>query len=289
MLPLLWPVQPRPAEGAMHVVVADIGQGSAILVRTREHLLIHDAGPVYSRESEAGSRVLLPLLHAQASRRIDLLLLSHRDADHVGGAAALLAGLPVTALSSSLEATHPLLQGPVPQQRCEAGQRWRWDGVSFAVLQPFAQDYERISLKPNAMRCVLKVTDAAGRSLLLTGDLEAAQEQRLVQLDAAALKSDVLVVPHHGSKTSSSDAFLDAVAPRVAVIQAGYRNRYGHPAPPILARYIAHGIPVVPSDRCGAWVLHPGEGSDNPTCEREVSARYWHYRPVVDGAELANR
>jgi competence protein ComEC len=289
MLPLVVPPQPRPAEGAMHITVADIGQGSAVLVRTRDHLLIHDAGPQYSRESEAGTRVLLPLLRAEATRRIDLLMLSHRDADHVGGAAALLAGLPVTALSSSLEASHPLLAGRVPHTRCEAGQHWQWDGVSFAVLHPMAEDYERTGLKPNAMSCVLHITDAAGRSVLLTGDLEAAQELRLVQSDAAALRSTLLLVPHHGSKTSSTNSFLDAVAPRVAVLQAGYRNRYGHPAPPVLARYAEHGIGVARTDDCGAWTWHPDDAEAAGHCERDTAARYWHHRRSGDGANIATR
>ena len=287
MLPLMLPPTSRPAEGAMQVTLVDIGQGSAALVRTRSHLLLHDAGPQYSPGSEAGTRVLLPLLRAQAARRIDLLMLSHRDADHVGGAAALMAALPVTALWSSLEASHPLRAGKVPQTRCEAGQQWQWDGVSFVVLHPLAADYERPGLKPNAMSCVLRVTDAAGNRLLLTGDIEAEQEQRLVATDAAALRSSVLVVPHHGSKTSSTAAFLDAVAPQVAVMQAGYRNRYGHPAPPVLARYTEHGIAVVRSDRCGAWTWRPGEGAG--ICERDAAARYWHHRAAGDGAELATR
>ena len=282
MLPLVFPPQPLPAEGAMHVVVVDIGQGSAILVRTRTHLLLHDAGPAYSRESEAGTRVLLPLLRSQAARRIDLLMLSHRDADHVGGAAALIAALPVTALWSSLEAAHPLRAGSVPHTRCEAGQQWQWDGVDFMVLNPRAEDYGRSDLKPNAMSCVLRVTDGAGRRLLLTGDIEAEQEQRLVAADAAALRSQVLVVPHHGSKTSSTPAFLDAVAPEVAVIQAGYRNRYGHPAPPVLARYVARGISTQRSDRCGAWTWRPGAADDYLHCEREAAARYWHIRSAPE-------
>lgn len=290
MLPLVVPVLPRPAAGAMHVTVADIGQGSAVLVRTREHLLVHDAGPQYSRESEAGTRVLLPLLRSQATTRIDVLMLSHRDADHVGGAAALLAGLPVAALWSSLEGSHPLRAGSsMPHTRCEAGQHWQWDGVSFLVLHPLAEDYARPGLKANALSCVLRVTDAAGRSLLLTGDIEAEQEQRLVLGDAAALRSSVLVVPHHGSQTSSSSGFLDAVAPQWAVLQAGYRNRYGHPAPSVLARYAEHGIPVIRSDDCGAWRWQSGDTETSPRCERDVAARYWHHRRHGDGAKIATR
>jgi competence protein ComEC len=282
MLPLFLPVQPRPAEGAMQVTVVDIGQGSAVLVRTREHLLVHDAGPQYSRDSEAGTRVLLPLLRAQATRRIDLLMLSHRDADHVGGAAALLAALPVSALSSSLEATHPLRSGQVAHRRCEAGQHWIWDGVSFTVLHPRAEDYERPAAKPNAMSCVLRVADAQGHSLLLTGDIEAEQEQGLVRDHAGALASSALVVPHHGSKTSSTSEFLDAVAPQVALVQAGYRNRFGHPAPPVMARYAERGIAVLRSDACGAWRWLSAAGAPSGHCVRVEAARYWHHRAVPE-------
>lgn len=266
----------------MHITVVDVGQGSAVLVRTREHLLVHDTGPQYSRDSEAGTRVLLPLLRAQATRRIDLLMLSHRDSDHVGGAAALLAALPVAALSSSLEATHPLRMGPVPQTRCEAGQHWVWDGVSFTVLHPRAEDYERLAAKSNAMSCVLRVADAQGRSLLLTGDIEAEQELRLVENHAAGLASSVLVVPHHGSRTSSTPAFLDAVASQVAVVQAGYRNRFGHPAPPVMARYVARGTAVRSNAACGAWLWSSADGPAAAHCARDDAARYWHHRPVPE-------
>jgi competence protein ComEC len=143
--------------------------------------------------------------------------------------------------------------------------------------------------KPNALSCVLRVRDAAGRSLLLTGDIEAAQEVALVARQGTApqaaadagvsplLKSDVLLVPHHGSRTSSAEAFIDAVAPRFALVQAAYRSRFGHPAADVVARYEARAIPVVRTDRCGAWTWR----SDQPEgrCERQVRLRYWHTVP----------
>lgn len=271
MLPLLLPPVQRPAPGDFDLVAADIGQGTAVLLRTATHLLVYDTGPLYSRESDAGTRVLLPLLRARGERAVSLLMLSHRDADHVGGAAALLRGLPVAAMSSSLVDAHPLRSlANVPQQRCQAGQSWVWDGVHFEVLHPQADDYDR-ALKSNAMSCVLRVQGTHG-SVLLTGDIEAAQEAALVARSAAALKSDVLLVPHHGSRTSSTAAFLDAVAPQVAVVQAGYRSRYGHPAPDVLARYAARGIRVERSDRCGAWTWQPGQGGPGMQAVKAVAA-----------------
>jgi competence protein ComEC len=285
VLPLLFPHVDRPAEGRFELLAADIGQGTAVLLRTRSHLLLFDTGPQTSPDVDAGSRVLVPLLRARGEARIDLLMLSHRDLDHVGGAAAVLAAVPVAAMSSSLTSDNPLRamansQG-VPHTLCSAGQSWDWDGVHFAVLQPVAEDHAR-DLKPNALSCVLRVQDAAGRSALLTGDIEAPQEAALLQRLGAKLKSDVLLVPHHGSRTSSTAAFLDAVEPEVAVVQAAYRSRYGHPAPDVMQRYVERGIAVVRSDRCGAWTLQPG---GEALCQRQSGRRYWHHR--VDGPQSA--
>ncbi len=285
MLPLLAPPVTRPASGQFELVAADIGQGTAVLVRTHGHLLLFDAGPQYSPEADAGARVLLPLLHARGERRIDLLMLSHRDSDHIGGAASLLAGLPVRALASSLDADHPLLAGlppNLPQRRCEAGQTWTWDGVRFELLHPLATDYGQ-GLKSNAMSCVLRL-QGTQTSALLTGDIEVAQEAALLQRDAEALQADVLIVPHHGSRTSSSAAFIDAVRPRLAVVQAAYRSRFGHPAPDVVARYAERDVALVRSDRCGAWTLPAGVAATEGVCEREAARRYWHHRVPVEGA-----
>jgi competence protein ComEC len=229
VMPLLLPVRELPAEGQFELMAVDVGQGTAVLVRTRGHLMVYDAGPQYSRDSDAGQRVLLPLLRARGETRIDRLVLSHRDLDHVGGAAALLQNLPVTELLSSLELEHPLrakaeaTNAPV---RCEAGQSWQWDGVRFEVLHPQAADYAR-GLKSNAMSCVVKVSSPQGTALL-TGDIERQQEADLLATQREALRADVLLVPHHGSRTSSTGAFVDAVQPQSAVVQAGYKNRFGH-------------------------------------------------------------
>lgn len=203
-------------------------------------------------------------------------MLSHRDADHVGGAAALLAGLPVRQLSTSLAEEHPLLAGGAPHRRCAAGQSWSWDGVQFEVLHPLAGDHA-LPLKPNALSCVLRVQGVAGGRplrLLLTGDIEAGQEAALLARTGAALQAEVLLVPHHGSRTSSSAAFIEAVRPDVALVQAGYRSRYGHPAPSVLARYRQAGVTVQRSDACGAWQLPPQGPAE---CERQRVRRYWHH------------
>ncbi|RQP23878.1 DNA internalization-related competence protein ComEC/Rec2 [Piscinibacter terrae] len=275
VLPLLMPSVVRPPPGQFELVAADIGQGTAVLVRTQRHLMVFDTGPQYGPGADAGQRVLVPLLHARGERQVDRLMLSHRDADHVGGAASLVTAVAVREMHSSLEDAHPLLALSPPHQRCMAGQSWEWDGVRFEVLHPRAEAYDA-QLKSNAMSCVVRVIGLGG-SAMLTGDVEREGETWMVgSTSAARLASDVLVVPHHGSKTSSTPAFIDAVHPRFAVFQAGYRNPFGHPAPLVFARYADRHITTISSPSCGAWSwssLQPGQG----VCQRDADARYWHH------------
>ncbi len=280
LLALFWPALPRPAPGAFDLLALDIGQGTAVTVRTRDHLLVFDTGPQFSPETDAGERVLLPLLRAWGETRVDRLVLSHRDLDHVGGARSLLAGLPVDDVLSSLEDGHPLLARAPHATRCRAGQAWDWDGVRFEILRPEADDYAR-RLKSNAMSCVLRVAAADGASVLLTGDVEREQEAALLATRRDALRSDVLVVPHHGSRTSSTAPFVDAVAPAVAVFQAGYRNRFGHPAPDVVDRYLDRGIAVRLSTACGAWHWASDMPAPRGGCERDAVRRYWHAEPAT--------
>jgi competence protein ComEC len=278
-LPLLLPLAlwrpPVPVAGEFALLAADVGQGNAVLVRTHAHTLVFDAGPRYGLESDAGHRVLVPLLQS-LQWPLDMLVLSHRDSDHVGGAQSLLAMFPQATLLGSLEPGHALLAGH-SGSRCEAGQQWQWDGVTFAVLHPTAADYARqAQLPPNAMSCVLRISNGR-QTALLVGDIEQAQEAQLLQSQAGALRADVLLVPHHGSKTSSSAEFLDAVQPRFAWVQAGYRNRFGHPAAPVLERYRQRGIVVQDSPHCGA-MRWESSAPVQVQCEREMQRHYWQHR-----------
>ena len=275
-LPLLLPVllwqAPRPAPGQFELLAADIGQGNAVIVRTAGHALVYDAGPRFSRDSDAGHRVLVPLLRA-LDTPVNMLMLSHRDSDHVGGALAVLAMQTQAQLVSSIEDAHEL-QAVRRATRCVAGQRWRWDGVDFEVLHPRADDY-RGTPASNAMSCVLRISNGV-QSALLAGDIEQAQEARLLG-EGATLKVDLLLVPHHGSKSSSSAAFLDAVQPRIALVQAGYRNRFGHPAESVLVRYAQRQIRVVDSPHCGAATWQSARPHE-VKCQRTEGLRYWHHR-----------
>lgn len=276
-LPLLLPPVDRPAPGQFELLALDVGQGTSVLVRTREHLLVYDAGPMYAPDSDAGQRIVLPLLRWRGERRIDMLLLSHRDTDHVGGARALLAAMPVGELLSSLEPEHPLWALAPRTRRCQTGQSWQWDGVRFEILHPGPEATPQ--WRPNAVSCVLRVSSAQGRSALLTGDIEMGQELAMVGRIGGALKSDVLLVPHHGSRTSSTAPFLAAVQARVGVVQSGYRNRFGHPAPDVVARLRASGLVLRDSPACGAWAWSSagGEESMAGACWRLQTRRYWQH------------
>jgi competence protein ComEC len=271
VLPVLSWQTPRPAHGTFELVAADMGQGHAVLVRTATHSLLYDTGPRYSAETDAGQRVLVPLLRAWGER-LDRIVISHQDSDHSGGAPAVMAMQPQADVLTSIASVHPLQQlGRM--QRCERGQSWAWDGVRFEVLHPSATDYER-KLKPNALSCVLR-DSATHASALLSGDIEAAQEQELLH-NGHVQPADWLLVPHHGSATSSTQAFLEAVDPSIAIVQAGYRNRFGHPKPEVMQRYADLGVLVVQTPLCGASIWR----SDAPKlvqCERNQRQRYWQH------------
>ena len=268
-VPLLTWQAPRPAAGQFELWAADMGQGHAVLLRTHSHALLYDTGPRYGSESDAGQRVIVPLLRV-LDERLDRVMLSHQDIDHSGGLRAVLAMQPQADLLTSVAPTHPLMRGLAPQP-CVRGQHWAWDGVRFEVLHPRDHD----AVKPNALSCVLRVQDAQGVSALLVADIEAEQE-RLLLASGDVQPSDWLLVPHHGSNTSSTSAFLQAVRPRWAVVQAGYLNRYGHPREEVLQRYAREGIAVVQTTSCGAAVWRSGQ-ADQMQCERAQHPRYWHH------------
>jgi competence protein ComEC len=282
ILPIfLWQV-PRPAPGQFDLWFADVGQGNAVLIRTTHHALLYDAGPLYSETSDAGQRILVPLLH-RLGVKLDRVMLSHRDADHTGGALAVLRAHPQADLWSSLEEGHPL-STLRPVHACMAGQKWEWDGFQFELLHPLFSDYAKLA-GSNALSCVLRV-DASQQasskmsherqqaSALLVGDIEAAQE--LAMLQRLALQPvGVLLVPHHGSQTSSTSGFIEALKPHWAVVQAGYLNRYGHPSPQVIQRYESQGVPLTASSECGAAYWQSTQ-PQQLSCEREVRRRYWH-------------
>ena len=274
-LPLFFVVPLRPAEGDMKVTALDVGQGLAVHVQTRSHDLLFDTGPTYSPDADSGSKVLVPYLRAAGVWHLDGLVVSHEDNDHAGGAESLLAAVPTDWMLNSLPFEHPLSAAPVKHIACVEGQRWQWDGVTFDVLHPDAVQYQHPPPKTNDMSCVIRVAAAHG-SVLLTGDIEAVDEERLLQHHASELHSDVLVVPHHGSNTSSTPEFIAAVGAADAVFTVGYRNRFGHPRANIVDRYRARNTQFFRSDDDGAITFNFGVDGIDVSRERALRKRYWH-------------
>ncbi len=279
-----WSTPSPPAPGTFRITILDVGQGLAVVVATHHHALLYDTGPRYNEDSDAGGRIVAPFLRAAGIARLDAMIVTHQDTDHSGGALSVLATVPVGWLASSLPAGHAILLQHASDghaaYRCEAGQHWEWDGVRFRVLQPGPAHYANARLKPNDLSCVVRVESDFGTALL-TGDLEARGEQELVRDDPESLRADVLVVPHHGSLTSSTPAFIAAVSPEFAVYTPGYRNRFGHPRPEVMARYEAAGIRTLRTDFDGALTFDFAPGVPRtPRAEREFDRRYWRDAPV---------
>ena len=270
MVPAVVLPPPAPDEGEAWVTTFDVGQGLAVLVRTSHHALLYDAGPAFGPDSDSGSRIVLPALRALGVGRLDALVLSHDDTDHIGGARSVLESIEVGAVLHSLPATEPLLALAPRPARCARGTAWVWDGVRFEVLGP---DPGARARRRNDESCVLRVV-AGGRAMLLAGDIERAAERTLAE--AGGIRSVALLVPHHGSRTSSSPGFIAAVRPELAVAAVGYRNRFGHPAPDVAGRYAAAGARLLRTDRDGAVTVRLAASGASVACEREERARYWH-------------
>jgi competence protein ComEC len=260
---------PGPSPGEAWITIFDVGQGLAVMVRTASRTLLYDTGPAFGADADSGARIVVPELRARGASHVDLLVLSHEDLDHVGGALSVLESIEVQALASSLPERHALNALAHSPRRCYSGETWEWDGVRFDFLHPRRGD---AAMRRNNQSCVLKVT-ATGASMLLTGDIE-----RLAELSLAVnpgVKADVLLAPHHGSRSSSSAELIAAVRPRFAVVASGYRNRFGHPNAEVLERYRAAGVTVLRTDRQGAVHITLRHAGAIVEAERARTPRYW--------------
>ncbi len=280
LLPMFLVLPALPPEGTLRLVIFDVGQGLAVAAQTHNHALLYDTGPNFNSEANSGNRILIPALRGMGIAQLDGLILTHDDNDHTGGALSILQGLPVNWLSSSLAANHPLLQHASNTQRCIDGQTWEWDGVHFEVLHPSAESYAAEKIRDNNRGCVLKISTGK-HSVLLAADIEKESEWRLLKQHEEKLPSTLLVVPHHGSKTSSVNAFVAAIHPRYAVFTVGYRNRFGHPREEVVERYRAIGSELLRSDTDGAIVVEMDTQNISVERYRKSHARYW--QQAVDG------
>lgn len=266
LLPMLCADAGRPAPGAVKMAMLDVGQGLAVAVQTANHWLVYDTGPQFSPTSDMGRNVVLPYLLAEGATKLDALIVSHGDNDHAGGARSLLKALPIDRL---LTGAPDGLPGYAPAA-CAAGQHWQWDGVEFTILSPAQVD----PAADNDNSCVLQIRSAHG-TILLTGDIEAPAESRLLKQYGDNLRADILIAPHHGSKTSSTQAFLETVRPRYILIPSGYRNSFGHPHPSVIARYRAIHAQWLNSADSGAVLVELSANKTAVQAYRELHRNYW--------------
>ena len=279
-LPLFLIVPPAPEHGDLRLTTLDVGQGLAVVAQTRNHALLYDTGPAFGPQVDSGNRIIVPYLRAGGVKSLSGLVVSHGDSDHSGGALSVLQAVPVAWLASSIPDSHPISAQAAAPTRCEAGQRWQWDGVDFEVLHPSAESYSRDKMRSNDRGCVIRIA-TAGASVLLTADIEAKSERELLGSSADKLRAQVMLVPHHGSRTSSSLEFLAQVNPDIALVAAGYRNRFGHPKEDVLDRYRALGSRIYRTDHDGALIVTIGaSGEVNVQRYRALYRRYWHASPA---------
>lgn len=268
-LPFLWPPA-RVPPGKVEMTMLDVGQGLALVISTRSHHLLYDAGPWFSTRLDAGSDVVVPYLRHRNITEVDAVIISHADGDHAGGLEGLVQAYPGARYLGSDTAIFPPTVNAAP---CTAGQTWHWDGIDFALLHPDGTNFSR-----NNGSCVLLI-QVGGHRLLLPGDIERAVEHRLL---AAGLQGplEVLVSPHHGSNSSSTPAFVAHLQPALVLHSSGYLNRFGHPAAAVQERYARAGSRQLQTARSGAIsVLVGPAGIERVREQRAVRRRFWSKPP----------
>lgn len=275
-LPLFFAAPSRPAVNHYWLTVLDVGQGLAVVVETQHHVLLYDTGARYSEQFDMGAAVVLPYLRHKGINKIDILLISHADNDHIGGAQSVLNGIQVDKLLAP-PTDYAEMTESVP---CQAGYTWHWDGVDFELLHPNANYIEKNKRRiRNNRSCVLRISNGA-ESVLLPGDVEKGAEKSLLAHAGDRLKADIILAPHHGSLTSSTAAFVEKVNPDYVVFAVGYRNRYGFPKEKVVKRYQEIDAKGFRTDDSGAlqFVLDTDGEIAQPLQYRLQQRRFWHTR-----------
>ncbi|MBL1432524.1 MAG: DNA internalization-related competence protein ComEC/Rec2 [Gammaproteobacteria bacterium] len=273
-LPLFFFTVDRPKEGTFWLSVLDVGQGTSIVVTTKNHTLVYDTGARFSDQFDMGSAVVLPYLRALSDRQVDMLIVSHEDNDHMGGAASIIAAGSVKQVLSSA----PDKFAKDVAKPCVGGESWQWDGIHFELFHPDAN--YRVKNKRtvrNNRSCVLRVSNGS-EAVLLPGDIEKDAERYLMTHYRDRLSADIVVAPHHGSRTSSTQSFINNINPDYVIYTVGYRNRYGFPKSQVTERYDGMGAKAYRTDDSGALrFILDGEGEiAPPTQYRQEQRRFWH-------------
>lgn len=269
LLPLALPPRETPAPGAFRAWVLDVGQGLAVLVRTRSHTLVYDAGPAYAGGSDAGAGVVLPAIAALGIGPVDRLVISHGDNDHAGGAGPLAKRYP-----DALRLSGEPRRLNVVASLCAPDTSWSWDGVSFRFIE--VPEERGGKTKSNDRSCVLAIEGAGGR-FLLTGDIGSRAERRMDAGHLASPLPTATTMAHHGSRYSSDPSWLAVVRPTLSIASAGWRNRFGHPHPSIVDRHATLGTDVFLTAHSGAIRIDfPADAPPVVTRQwRRPAKRYW--------------
>jgi len=269
LLPVLFPRQVARSSDTLELHVLDVGQGLASVLLTRNHVLVYDTGAGYTDGFDSGTQILLPVLARLGIRKVDVLIISHGDNDHSGGAAGLIEGIEVDRVLSSEDQ----LKIAMNSEACIAGQQWVWDSVKFTILHP----EDRANLNKNNGSCVLRV-QLGEHSILLPGDIESRIELQLLQRSKGDLSADILVAAHHGSKTSSSRRFISALDPEYVLFSAGYLNQFRHPSEEVQQRFQEAGVKLLNTAESGmiSFYLEKGETQFQLRQHRFPRQRYWN-------------
>ena len=271
MIPFLLVQPERLKHGEFSYTLLDVGQGLASVIRTSDHILVYDTGPKSFSGYDAGRSIVSPYLDFENVKSIDTVVVSHEHNDHLGGFSSLLDRYPIkTVLSGAADKVQRAIQ-------CEQGQSWIWDGVTFTVLWPMQMEAAPGVSHGNNASCVIRVSSRFG-SVLLTGDIEKSVEQKLFHSYGDILNSSVLQVPHQGSKTSSSTRFIETVKPQLALVSAGYLNRFGHPYPSVVNRYKQWGVELLNTAHHGAIEVTFSQ-TMKVTAARDKLWGYWYNKP----------
>jgi competence protein ComEC len=267
LLPFLLYKSPTPKTGEVWLTLLDVGQGLSAVVQTEKHILVFDAGPRFSASFDMGESVVMPFLHSIGANHLDMLVISHGDNDHIGGAKAVIAQMPVSLIKTSVPQSLP------GASYCFRGLKWQWDDVDFSFLYPTP---DNLTLN-NDSSCVLRITRGS-QHILLTGDIEKYAENELVQNQLLNLPADILVAPHHGSKTSAQKSFIRGVAPQYVLYPIGYRNRYHFPHMTVVKAYEDLGVRQYDTVKSGAikFVLSQTEKLPPPNLYRVTHKHYWN-------------
>jgi competence protein ComEC len=267
LLAIILYVPSRPPAGCAQIDILDVGHGLAATVTTHSTTLLFDTGPAFRGGGSAAETVVLPFLASRGIGRLDDVIISHADLDHAGGLDTIVRSLVV----GNLRTGEPL--GMLArEQRCRAGQSWTADRIRFEILYP-APDNDR---EGNNASCVLRVS-AGAHHVLMTGDIELPAEEALLQAGTLS-PVDVVVAPHHGSRTSSGPEFVQSLRPQLVIIPAAYNNRWGLPDEQVVARWQATGADVLNTATEGAIGLQLCERGGIATLSRHraLQRRIWH-------------